>query len=444
MRVYERTFELASLWGRVYFVSEGIATCGFVFVNGEYVGFTQGSHLQAEFDITDFVRAGTNTVRVKVLKWCVGSYLEDQDCFRFNGIFRDCYILQRPENHLRDIEILPNGKSFAIKTDGVADVRIFDGDRLLCERKNTDGFVFSPENPKLWNAEKPYLYEVEFEKNGEIIRLKCGLRKIEIGKNYALLINGQPVKLHGVNHHDTHPQNGWCQTDAELKNDLLKMKELNINCVRTSHYPPTPAFLQMCDELGFYVVLETDIETHGFLRRLPNVSYGYDVESGEWPCTDPDWADEHISRMKRAFHPFKNNASVIMWSTGNESGHGENHVKMVEWLKSRDATRLVHVEDASRKGEIHHADVYSRMYPSVADLKSFAENDEIDMPVFLCEYAHAMGNGPGDVWDYNQMFYRYDKLIGGCIWEWADHTVVVDGGQNGTPPELPKKNRQKK
>ncbi len=427
--VYERTFELNSLWGRVYFVLEGVASCGFVYVNGQYVGFTQGSHLQAEFEITDFVTAGTNTVRVKVLKWCVGSYLEDQDCFRFNGIFRDCYILQRPENHLRDIEILPNAQSFQVKLDGVATVRIFEDGKLLYEQKETDGFEYAPQNPKLWNAEKPYLYEIEFEKEAEIIRLKCGLREISINENHALLINGQKVKLHGVNHHDTHPQNGWYETDEELKKDLLLMKELNINCVRTSHYPPTPAFLQMCDELGFYVVLETDMETHGFLRRYPNVTYGFDAESNDWPCSNPEWADEHISRMQRAFEPFKNNVSIIMWSTGNESGHGENRIKMAKWLKNRDHMRLVHEEDASRKGDIHHADVYSWMYPGIHDLEQYAQDDAVDIPIFLCEYSHAMGNGPGDVWNYNQLFYRYDKLIGGCVWEWADHTVVVDGVQ---------------
>ncbi len=427
--VYERTFEIKSLWGKVYFVLEGVATCGFVYINGKYAGFTQGSHLQAEFDITDFVNKGKNTVRVKVLKWCVGSYLEDQDCFRFNGIFRDCYILQRPFEHLKDAEILTDDKSFNIKLDSPANIKIFDKDKLLFEKKNEASVCFAPENPILWNAEKPYLYRVEIEKNGEILNFKCGLRKVEISSEYALLINGVKVKLHGVNHHDTHPLNGWYETDEDLEKDLKLMKELNINCVRTAHYPPTPRFIEMCDEMGFYVVLETDIETHGFLRRYPNVAYKFDVESNDWPCTNPEWANEHVERMQRALETFKNNPSVIMWSTGNESGHGENHVKMVEWIKSRDNTRLVHVEDASRKGEIHHADVFSKMYPSLKCVEELANDKEIDMPVFLCEYSHSMGNGPGDVWDYNKLFGEHDKLIGGCVWEWADHTVVVDGVQ---------------
>lgn len=425
--VYEREFTLENKWGRVYFVFEGVSSCAFLYINGEYVGFTQGSHLQAEFDITEFVVEGTNTVTVKVLKWCCGSYLEDQDFFRMNGIFRDCYILQRPENHIVDIDMIPNDKSFDIRIDGTANLRIFEGEKLLCDAQFTDEFSFAPEDPILWNAEKPFLYGIELERDGEIIELKAGLRKIEISDKYELLINGVPVKLHGVNHHDTTKFDGWCMTDEDIRNDLLLMKKLNINCVRTSHYPPHPKFSQMCDELGMYTVLETDIETHGFSARY--VFCGYDVDGGAWPCTKKEWENEHIERMQRTLEYRKNFPSVIMWSTGNESGHGTNHVKMLEWIKSRDKTRLTHCEDASSKGEIRNADVYSRMYPSIGDIENFAKNDNIDRPVYLCEYSHAMGNGPGDVWYYNEMFDKYPKLIGGCIWEWADHTVVVDGVQ---------------
>ncbi|MCQ2440746.1 MAG: DUF4981 domain-containing protein [Clostridia bacterium] len=425
--IYERNFEINKLWGKVYYVFEGVATCAFLYINGKYVGFTQGSHLQAEFDITDFVTTGKNTVRVKVLKWCVGSYLEDQDCFRFNGIFRDTYILQRPQNHIRDIKIIPNAKEFNIKLDKTANVKIFDGQNLLCEKTNIKELNIAVENPVLWNAEKPYLYNIQVEKDGEIINLKSGLRDIKISDKYELLINGQSVKLHGVNHHDTHPTNGWYQTDEELKKDLILMKELNINCVRTSHYPPTPKFLNMCDELGFYVILETDIETHGFLRRYPNVPYRFDVESNDWPGTNPIWKKEHIERMQRAVETHKNFASVIMWSTGNESGYGENHVSMINWLHSLNDGRLVHTEDASRKGDNSKVDVISRMYLSMKELENLAKDEDIKKPVFLCEYSHAMGNGPGDVYYYNELFNKYPKLIGGCVWEWADHTVIVDG-----------------
>lgn len=427
--IYEREIEIAEKWGRVYFVLEGVSSCAFLYINGQYVGFTQGSHLQAEFDITDYVQKGMNTVRVKVLKWCCGSYLEDQDFFRYNGIFRDCYILQRPQGHIEDVEMIPTDKQIHIKLAGTAAVRIFDGEQLLTMDEMTDTFSFTPDNPVLWNAEKPHLYTVDLERAGEIITFKTGLRKVEVSEKYELLINGTSVKLHGVNHHDTSKYRGWCQTDDELLKDLTLMKELNINCVRTSHYPPTPKFIQLCDEIGLYVVLETDIETHGFLQRLPNTNYEFDIDSNDWPATMPEWKNEHVERMKRMVETYKNYSCVIMWSTGNESGHGCNHVEMIRWTKQRDNSRLIHCEDASRIGQMHNADVYSRMYSSLGELKKFAMMDNIDMPVFLCEYSHAMGNGPGDVYYYNEIFDKYPKLIGGCIWEWADHVVTINGVQ---------------
>ena len=428
--IYEREFEIRRKWGRVYFLLEGVSSCAFVYVNGRYVGFTQGSHLQAEFDITDFVSEGINTLRVKVLKWCCGSYLEDQDFFRFNGIFRDCYLLQRPEGHIVDVQMIPNAENIHVELAGQAQLRIYAGEELLCDQLICDDFVFSPENPILWNAEKPFLYRVELERGGEIITLHAGLRSIAISDDYALLINGVSVKLHGVNHHDTSKYRGWCQTDEELRRDLELMKQLNMNCVRTSHYPPTPKFVQMCDEMGFYVILETDIETHGIIRRYPNVPYQYDPDdSAAWPCTIPQWRGEFVERMERALEYYKNFPGVIMWSTGNESAHGTNHMSMIRYLRRRDPSRLVHCEDASRRGENRNADIHSRMYLSLGELEGLARNDNMDMPVFLCEYAHAMGNGPGDVWYYNELMDRYPKLIGGCIWEWADHVVCVDGVQ---------------
>ena len=367
-------------------------------------------------------------MRVKVLKWCCGSYLEDQDCFRYSGIFRDCYILQRPEGHIDDVEMIPTDKQINIKLAGNATVRIFAENKLLTEEKITNAFSYAPEKPVLWNAEKPFLYTVELERAGETITLKAGLRKIEISEKYELLINGTSVKLHGINHHDTSKYRGWCQTEEELRKDLTLMKDLNINCIRTSHYPPTPKFIQMCDELGFYVVLETDIETHGFVNRLAAaVNYGYDVESNSWPATRREWKNEFVDRMKRMVENYKNHTCVIMWSTGNESGHGCNHIEMIRWTKNRDNTRLLHAEDASSKGQMHNVDVYSRMYPSLEMTEGYALTDDINAPVFLCEYSLAMGNGPGDVYYYNELFDKYPKLIGGCIWQWSDHVVTVDG-----------------
>ena len=425
--VYEREFELEKKWGKVYYLFEGVSSCAYLYINDTYVGFTQGSHLQAEFDITEYVKEGTNKVTVKVLKWCCGSYLEDQDFLRFNGIFRDTYILQRPFGHIEDVEIIPNKKNIHIVSEGACEVSIaFEGE-VLVQTQMENEFTYEVENPVLWNAEKPALYDVVLKREGEELKFRIGLRTIEVSNQYELLINGMSVKLHGVNHHDTHQYNGWCQTDEELRKDLLLMKELNMNCVRTAHYPPTPKFMEMCDEIGLYVICETDIETHGFLRRLPNVEYHFDMDSNDWPASTLEWQGEHVERMERMVETFKNYASIIMWSTGNESGHGVNHVAMIRWTRNRDNSRLIHCEDASRKQQIHNADVYSRMYITFEELEKAAVTKDICMPVFLCEYSHAMGNGPGDVYEYNEIFDKYPKLIGGCIWEWTDHVVMVDG-----------------
>lgn len=428
--VYEREFTMERLWGVSYFVFEGVSSCAYLYINDAYVGFTQGSRLRAEFCITPYLREGTNTVRVKVLKWCCGSYLEDQDCFRFNGIFRDCYILQRPEGHIADVTMIPRGDAIEIHLEGSAAVRIWDTKGIAAVDTTVfdECFVWKPEHPVRWNAEQPALYTVELERHGEIIRLRTGLREIAVSPKGALLINGCPVKLHGVNHHDTSREHGWCQTEEDMRRDLQLMKSLHINCVRTSHYPPHWRFAEMCDEMGFYVILETDLESHGFSNRIANVDSGYDLESGEWPATLPAWRHEHVERMERAVETFKNHPCVIMWSTGNESGHGENHVAMIAWTRRRDPSRLIHCEGASHKGDNSDVDVISHMYLPLEQVEEYGRGGQ-PKPFFLCEYAHAMGNGPGDVWDYNELFDRYDNLIGGCIWEWADHVVMRDGVQ---------------
>ncbi len=433
--VYEREFTVADPVRRTYLVLEGVASCGSVYVNGRYVGFTTGNHLQAEFDLTDYVTAGENTLRIEVRKWSVGSYLEDQDCFRFNGLFRDVYLLSRPEGHLTDIDIRTAGDEVTARFDGTAAVTLSDGDRVLARREATGEVTFHVDSPRRWNAEQPYLYTLTFERLGEVIVQKVGFRDIAVSDKYELLINGTPVKLQGVNHHDTHPENGWCQTPDDLRRDLTLMKSLHINTVRTSHYPPSPCFLEMCDELGIYVVLETDLESHGFVCREAGHFSDYDVWNEEaWPCQRPEWRHEFVERMQRAVERDKNHPAIIMWSTGNESGHGKNHVAMSDWARARGDGRLIHCEDAARlsdnpayKDACYDADVFSRMYYSVEDCRRYCEDDSRRQPLFLCEYSHSMGNGPGDVWDYWQVADAYPKFIGGCIWEWADHTVVQDG-----------------
>lgn len=331
---------------------------------------------------------------------------------------------------MRDVSLRTEDNQILVQTDAAADISVYDREgRCLAARENVQSAAFELENPVSWNVEKPYLYTVRFEREGEVITQKIGFRTIRISPKRELLINGVPVKLHGVNHHDTDPRRGWCQTEEELRRDLLLMKQLNINCVRTSHYPPSPVFLELCDELGLYVILETDIETHGFVRRYANVSYGYDIESEDWPGANPAWRKEFLERMERAVNRDRNHSSIIMWSTGNESGYGPNHEAMLKWLKGLGDGRLRHCEDACRKGDYQNVDVISNMYHDVATVSQMAENPETPLPIMLCEYSHAMGNGPGDVWDYNEVFDRYPNVIGGCVWEWADHTVIVDGVQ---------------
>ena len=435
--VYERDFEIKNIIGKTYFVLEGVSSLGEIFVNGRYIGFTQGSHLPAEFDISEFINKGKNTIRVKVYKWCCGSYLEDQDEFRCNGIFRDCYLLLRPTDHIVDPEVYTKDNTVYVNAKKDCEIELFDNsDKLLASAKGEKA-EFKIEDPIFWNAEKPYRYKVVLKRNGEEITLHTLFRTIEISDTFALLINGTKVKLHGVNHHDTDPTKGWAQDNNSLLYDLKLMKKLNINCIRTSHYPPTPFFMEKCEELGFYVILETDIESHGALYRLPYRPYHFDVEDSAWLCQDPKWEKEFVERMKRAAEYYKNYGCIIMWSTGNESGHGVNHEKMIEYLRTLNDGRLIHCEDASRRARAEgeysiarRADIFSWMYPSRDIIGEFVKNEEINMPVFFCEYAHAMGNSPGGVCDYDELFESSDKLIGGCVWEWADHTAF---DKNGVP-----------
>ncbi len=404
-----------------YIVFEGVAPCFELFVNGEYVGYSTVSHSTSEFKIN--LLKGENEIVVKVYKWCVSSYLEDQDFFRNNGIFRDVYILSRPKGHLFDISIGFDDKG--IYYDG--SYTVFDADM-----KETDLSA-----PILWNAEKPYLYTVVVEHMGEYIPFKIGLRTQSISAKGELLINGVSVKLKGVNHHDTHPDNGYVQTYDELRFELLKMKELNINTIRTSHYPPQAKFLELCDELGFYVIDEADVETHGFSNR--NCRWGYD-DNNIWPCKNPEWREAHIDRAERLYERDKNHTSVVFWSMGNESNCGENFAAMCDFIHKRESefkgiTRYVHYENAyatnTQTKDPDYVDVVSRMYPQPYKIAQYLEESGDMRPFFMCEYSHAMGNGPGDLVDYWNVFNRYPNMIGGCIWEWTDHTMRMTDGKAG-------------
>lgn len=438
MGVYTRSFTVGDTSRKHYLVFEGVASCLELYVNGQFAGYSQGSHLQAEFDISALVVEGENTVTAKVRKWCSGSYMEDQDIFRMSGIFRDVYLLSRPQGHIRDIDVRTQGDEIFAAFEGRGMVSLYDGDGKLLDSRDAEGEVrFRVDDPVLWNAEAPYLYSLTFTYEGEVIRQQVGFVTYGINERSAFTVNGVEVKLKGVNHHDTHPVNGYAMTDEELLRDLELMKKLNINCIRTSHYPPTPRFLEMCDRMGFYVMLETDIETHGFNNRYAG-GVDYDTEgNGDWIGNQPQWLEAYMERMERAYHRDKNHPCIFSWSTGNESGHCTNNYETIKWLRKTDPRRLIHCEDASRTAYGHGADqnpayyrrpdLHSRMYPSCATVEAYAKDPAMDLPFFMCEYSHAMGNGPGDPADYWELIYRYPKLIGGCIWEWADHTVLVDG-----------------
>ncbi len=423
--VYEKTIEATKEQAsrENYIIFEGVAPCFDLFVNGKYIGYSSVSHCTSEFKIN--LNEGENKILVKVYKWCVSSYLEDQDFFRFNGIFRDVYLLSRPQGHLFDIAIGFDDKAIYCKEN----YKVYDANG-----QETDLL-----SPILWNAEKPYLYTVIVEQAGEYIPFKVGLRKQEISPIGELLINGVSVKLKGVNHHDTHPENGYVQTYEELKTDLLKMKELNINTIRMSHYPPQPKFMELCDELGFYVIDEADIETHGFSNR--NTRWGYDGD-GIWPCKNPMWENAFIDRAERMFERDKNHPSIIFWSLGNESNCGDNFAKMAEFLKKRDkeiggTVRYIHYEGSyTETGRLkiqdpEYVDIVSRMYATTSSMVDYINNTGDKRPIFWCEYCHAMGNSPGDLMDYWKVIEKYPNMIGGCIWEWADHTAVNSDGNYG-------------
>lgn len=434
--VYSRTFTLDAEWTgkEIYFRCEGVAPCMLLYVNGQEAGYTQGAHLPSEFNITPFLKQGKNTVSILVAKWCDGSYLEDQDFYRLSGIFRDVYLLAREKNHIWDYFITTElsedyqDAEIALRWEAVGDdsveVILLDPDgKKLDGGLNRDSFQI--QQAKKWSAETPNLYYILLKMGGEVICEPFGIRSIQTSPKGELLVNGVPVLIKGVNRHDTHPTKGYVTSQEDMEYDLLQMKKLNINTVRTSHYPNAPEFYHLCDRLGFYVVDETDIEIHGFTTRLGGLG-GYQPYNKNWICEMEQWQEAFVERARRMVERDKNRPCVIFWSLGNESGYGKNHDAMAEWIRRRDSSRLIHFEGANLINNPPVVDVCSYMYPNMERLKEICEEAGA-RPVFLCEYAHAMGNGPGGVENYMKMFRSYDNLIGGCVWEWADHVVEKDG-----------------
>ncbi|WP_028558804.1 glycoside hydrolase family 2 TIM barrel-domain containing protein [Paenibacillus pinihumi] len=446
--LYVREFNVAGQWQdkEKYIVFEGVNACFYLWVNGEFAGYSQGSRMPAEFNLTGLLRPGKNRIAVMVLKWCDGSYLEDQDAWRYSGIFRDVYLLARDASHVRDVfnrQSFEDGFSRAVlttelETTGPLDVR--------GELKNADGKIiasgqavidgkgtlrFEVEQPQLWSAERAYLYRLYIHSGNEVLHFHVGFRQVSVSGG-VFHINGKPVKLKGVNRHDSHPELGQTVPVQHMIQDLELMKRHNINTVRTSHYPNDSRFMELCDEYGFYVVDEADLECHGM-----------GIAGLDWSSTDihrlaesPEWRDAFLERAVRLVERDKNHPCVVMWSLGNESGYGANHIAMAEWTRGRDGSIPVHYEGAApiNKGSEDTAclDVESRMYASVPDIVAYADDDAQTKPLFLCEYSHAMGNGPGDLHEYWEAIYSHPKLMGGCVWEWCDHGILTHT-EDGTP-----------
>lgn len=449
--LYLRDFEVDAgmLQKRIHLNFEGVDSCFYLFLNSTYVGYSQVSHATSEFDISDYLHEGTNTVAVVVLKWCDGSYLEDQDKFRLSGIFREVYLLLRDPVHITDIDVrtylsdaLDTAEALvSVSTYGKTDIayrletpdgRMVEDGTLTAENKSS--FTVKVQEPLLWSDETPHLYRLFLATGNEHICLFIGFRDIRV-VDRVLLINGKKVKAKGVNRHDSHPYLGAATPMDHMLEDLYILKRHNVNTIRTSHYPNDPRFYTLCDKLGFYVIDEADYETHG-AQNIGNWDYFSDSEV---------WESALLDRVRLMYERDKNHPSVIIWSLGNESGIGRNQIKMAAYLRERDARNLVHCEDINRRlidgckklpvpcppkkrAEMHSdtVSIDSRMYPDFDDiLKNHIKNKALKNPLLLCEYSHAMGNGPGDLQDYWELIYKYDCFFGGCVWEMLDHSVAT-------------------
>lgn len=438
--VYHRSFILTSeqLSLKQFLNFEGVDSCLYVYVNRQFVGYSQVSHATSEFDISSFVKEGINELTVVVLKWCDGSYLEDQDKFRMTGIFRDVYLLLRPQNRLED---------FFVKTDvddaftsaivnvelsyagtGVATTGTLtdaSGNIVNSCEASLDGqsgkLTFNLSNPQLWNAENPYLYSLTLQTDEEIITQQIGVRRIEI-KNDIIYINGVNIKIKGTNRHDSDPVTGYTISKEQAMVDLRMMKESNINAIRTSHYPNAPWFTQLCNQYGFYVIAEADLEMHGAVAFYHG---GYDTTYGDL-AQNEIFAEAIMDRSKLNIMRDKNNPCIIMWSLGNEAGYSKAFEDTGRMIKKYDPSRLVHYEGSVHQTGSHindtsMLDVYSTMYESTESIEKYLENNK--KPYVLCEFVHAMGNGPGDIEDYFDCIYKHDRFVGGFVWEWCDHAI---------------------
>jgi beta-galactosidase/beta-glucuronidase len=444
--LYRRHFQVPEGWKdqQIFLLFEGVDSAFYVWVNGQMVGYSQGAHLPAEFDITPYLHGGQNLLAVQVFQYSDGSYLEDQDMWRLSGIFRDVYMMARPVVFMRDVDIRPVLNEML--TDGEVKVqvclknmsgseaegygvtaRLLEGKKTLFEDRiggklriaNEDEgvveFSKTVTATRMWTAEEPNLYTLLLTLVGpegedlETVRFDIGFRKVEI-RDQQLWVNGVSIKIQGVNRHEFDPDRGHAVTLESMVQDVTLMKQHNINTVRTSHYINDPRWLDLCDHYGLYVVDETDIECHGVhLIGEPDMLANHEA-----------WREAFVERGIRMVQRDKNHPSVIFWSLGNESGYGTNHDAMAEWIRSFDSSRPVHYEGAR---QAPMPDMVSVMYADVPTVIREGQRSDDPRPYFMCEYAHAMGNGPGNLKEYWDAFRTYPRLIGGCVWDWVDQGI---------------------
>ena len=447
---YRRSFTIPEAWNgrRIHIVFEGVDSAFYVWVNGQEVGYSQGSRLPAEFDITGYVRVGDNQVAARVYRWSDGSYLEDQDMWRLSGIFRDVYLLALPAVHLRDYHVRTTldeayrDAHLAVDvvvtnfTDGPVErhsveVNLLDdqGRPVLAEPLRADAvadarsevslaFGASVANPKKWSAEQPYLYTLlvtlkdDDGRMMQVERCSVGFRQVEV-KDGQICLNGVPLRIGGVNRHEHDPDTGHTLTLESMVQDIVLMKQFNINAVRACHYPDDPRWYDLCDRYGLYVLDEANIESHGFWDKL---------------AKDPEWEDAFLERTVRMAERDKNHPSVIIWSLGNESGYGPNHDVIADWLHAHHPDRPVHYHPA---GDAPVVDMISMMFPTVDLIIALAEDRDEARPVIMCEYAHSMGNSTGNLKEYWDAIETYPRLQGGFIWDWRDQGIrqVTEDGE---------------
>ncbi len=441
--VYRKAFDVSDL-NKVYIISFlGVISCLDLYVNGEFVGYSEGAHNTAEFDITRYIREGENELIAVVHKWSNGTFLECQDMFRENGIFRDVLLYEMPSTYLNDVYFRSKETSkgwnmnvsvaLGGKTEGyTVSCEIYDKNKLIAKKSVSADSACSIDFKSLdvvsWNAEIPTLYTAFvtlYNGESEVMSTRnyIGFKTVKIKKD-IFTVNGEKIKIKGVNHHDTHYKNGYVMSFDDLEKDIKLMKSLNVNAVRTSHYPPDAQFIVLCDIYGLYVVDEADIETHGCGSEPHN---NIDLISH-----DPEWAPRYIDRVKRMYLRDRSRAGIIMWSLGNEAGGYACQDACYEYLHEVCPEIPVHYEGVIRTSR-HSYDVVSEMYTDHANVEKTGKHTRgkkyTPKPFFLCEYAHAMGVGPGGLEEYWEIFYKYDNLMGGCIWEWADHAVYHPNGK---------------